>query len=84
MPSITTPNTGRKANLRLMPMQPGDVVSTMADVSELEKAIDFHPQTTIARGVAQFASWHMQYYKSAAAPTTAQHVSTGTPPKANV
>src|SRR5438876_113326 len=38
---------GRKAKLELLPMQPGDVPSTMADVSELEKAVGFRPRITV-------------------------------------
>jgi len=45
---------GRKANMELLPMQPGDVPSTMADVTELEAAVGFRPNTTIQDGVARF------------------------------
>lgn len=54
---------GREAKLDLMPMQPGDVVSTQADVSELESAVGFHPTTTIEQGVAAFVTWYKQYYR---------------------
>ena len=43
-------------------MQPGDVPSTMADVSELERAVGFRPQTSIEDGVAAFVAWYMAYY----------------------
>ncbi|HMC22602.1 MAG TPA: NAD-dependent epimerase/dehydratase family protein, partial [Thermoanaerobaculia bacterium] len=53
---------GRKAQLDLLPMQPGDVPSTMADVSELEHATGFRPQTTVEEGIAQFVKWYREYY----------------------
>ena len=54
---------GRKAKLDLLPMQPGDMPSTMADVSELERAVGFRPKTTIEDGVAAFVRWYTEYYK---------------------
>jgi len=53
---------GRKAKLDLMPMQPGDVPSTMADVSSLERATGFRPKTTIEEGIAAFVKWYREYY----------------------
>ncbi|HEV7571805.1 MAG TPA: NAD-dependent epimerase [Thermoanaerobaculia bacterium] len=54
---------GRKATLDLLPMQPGDVVSTRADVSELEQAVGFHPSITIAEGIARFVTWYKDYFQ---------------------
>jgi UDP-glucuronate 4-epimerase len=54
---------GRKATLDLLPMQPGDVVSTRADVSELEAAVGFHPSITIAEGIARFVTWYKDYFQ---------------------
>lgn len=54
---------GRKAQLDLLPMQPGDVVSTRADVSELEKAVGFHPSITIGEGIARFVTWYKDYFQ---------------------
>jgi UDP-glucuronate 4-epimerase len=53
---------GRKAQLELLPMQPGDVPSTMADVSELENAVGFRPNTTIDEGIGRFVAWYKEYY----------------------
>src|SRR5256714_14794285 len=53
---------GRKAKLDLMPMQPGDVPSTMADVSDLEKVTGFRPKTTVEEGIAAFVKWYREYY----------------------
>jgi UDP-glucuronate 4-epimerase len=54
---------GRKAEMRLLPMQPGDVRSTMADVSELEAAVGFRPRTSVEEGVARFVAWYREFYK---------------------
>ncbi len=54
---------GRKAKLDLLPMQPGDVPSTMADVSELEAAIGFRPKTSVEDGIAKFVAWYRDFYR---------------------
>jgi UDP-glucuronate 4-epimerase len=54
---------GKKAKMELLPMQPGDVPSTMADVSELEEAVGFRPSTTVREGIAAFVKWYKEYYK---------------------
>ncbi|MCU1347517.1 MAG: protein CapI, partial [Acidobacteria bacterium] len=53
---------GKPAKIDLLPMQPGDVVSTMADVSELERAVGFRPHTSIEEGVARFIEWYKEFY----------------------
>jgi UDP-glucuronate 4-epimerase len=53
---------GQKADMEFLPMQPGDVVSTMADVSELETAVGFRPQTPLATGIARFVEWYREYF----------------------
>ncbi len=53
---------GKKAKMNLMPMQPGDVPSTMADVGELEAAVGFRPSTTIREGIGRFVNWYKEYY----------------------
>lgn len=47
----------------LLPMQPGDVYQTYADVSELEKDFGFKPATTLEEGLKSFAAWYKGYYK---------------------
>jgi len=54
---------GRKAIIDLLPMQPGDVKATIADVSDLEQALRFRPRTTIEEGVAKFVDWYKEYYE---------------------
>jgi UDP-glucuronate 4-epimerase len=53
---------GRKAKMELLPMQPGDVPSTMADVSELEAAVGFRPKTSVEDGIARFVEWYRDFY----------------------
>jgi len=53
----------RKAVLELLPMQPGDVKATTADVSDLEQAVGFRPRTSVEEGVAKFVAWYKDYYK---------------------
>ncbi len=54
---------GKKAKLELLPMQPGDVPATYADVSDLEAAVGFRPATTVEDGVSRFVEWYREYYK---------------------
>jgi len=54
---------GRKAQLELLPMQAGDVRATFADVSELQQAVGYKPQTPIEVGVQRFAEWYQAYYR---------------------
>jgi UDP-glucuronate 4-epimerase len=53
---------GRKAQCELLPMQPGDVPETCADVSDLEQAVGFRPATAIEEGVRRFAEWYRNYH----------------------
>ncbi|MDB5448890.1 MAG: NAD-dependent epimerase/dehydratase family protein [Phenylobacterium sp.] len=53
---------GRKAELNLLPMQPGDVARTEADVEETKAALDYAPSTPIEVGVGKFVDWYLDYY----------------------
>ncbi|MBV1910506.1 MAG: NAD-dependent epimerase [Kangiellaceae bacterium] len=53
---------GKKAIKNFMPMQPGDVPSTCADVSELEEAVGFKPNTSIQTGIDNFMAWYKEYF----------------------
>lgn len=53
---------GMKARRRLLPMQPGDVPATCADVSALTALIDFTPRTDMREGVRRFVDWYRAYY----------------------
>lgn len=52
---------GKKAERELLPLQPGDVTATYADVTDLVADFDYQPNTTINEGVARFVDWYMQY-----------------------
>jgi len=54
---------GKKATMEFLPIQPGDVVSTMADVSELEQAVGFRPSTPLREGISRFVEWYKEYYR---------------------
>lgn len=54
---------GRKAKYNLMDIQPGDVPATHASTVELEKYIDFRPNTSIAQGIENFYRWYSNYWR---------------------
>lgn len=54
---------GRKAEINLMPMQPGDVARTEADTAETRAVLDYAPSTTIEEGVGRFVDWYRAYYR---------------------
>ena len=54
---------GKKAQIEMLPMQPGDVPATMADVSALEADTGYRPKTTVEEGVPRFVEWYRRYYK---------------------
>lgn len=53
---------GRKAQMNLLPLQPGDVPDTYADVSELVQDVGYHPATSVESGVAAFVDWYIHHY----------------------
>ena len=53
---------GRKAELRFLPMQDGDVPATYADVDALARWVQFRPSTPIDEGLKRFAAWYRAYY----------------------
>ena len=53
---------GIEAKKEYLPMQPGDVYQTYADVSELEKNFNFKPQTSIREGLTEFVNWYREFY----------------------
>ena len=54
---------GRKAETELLPMQPGDVAETCADIEDLARAVGFRPATGIEDGVRKFVAWYRDYYR---------------------
>jgi UDP-glucuronate 4-epimerase len=53
---------GKKAVKRLLPAQPGDVISTAADVDDLARDVGFAPSTPIEVGIRRFVDWYRGYY----------------------
>ncbi|MEO0548150.1 MAG: NAD-dependent epimerase [Pseudomonadota bacterium] len=53
----------KKAEIEYLPMQLGDVPNTFADVSELQKAVNYTPPTGVEKGVKAFVDWYRLYYK---------------------
>ena len=52
---------GVKAQMNFLPLQPGDVPDTLADCSDLERAVGFQPSTPIEEGVRRFVAWYREY-----------------------
>ncbi|MEL7310043.1 MAG: NAD-dependent epimerase [Pseudomonadota bacterium] len=55
---------GKKADMNLLPLQPGDVPDTYADVEDLIADVDYKPATPIEVGVKNFVDWYREYYKT--------------------
>lgn len=53
---------GKTAEKELLPLQPGDVPDTFADVDDLVRDFDYKPATSIEQGIGEFAKWFMDYY----------------------
>jgi len=53
---------GKKAKINYLPMQPGDVLATFADIDELAQAVDYRPVTSIEEGLHKFVQWYREYY----------------------
>jgi UDP-glucuronate 4-epimerase len=53
---------GKKAIKEFLPMQPGDVLDTYCDVSDLEKDFGYRPKTTLKEGLKAFVEWYKEYY----------------------
>lgn len=55
--------TGKKAEKNFLPIQPGDVVKTWANVTDLKNNFDYKPNTSIEKGVSMFIDWYKEFYK---------------------
>ena len=53
---------GKKAEKNMLPLQPGDVPATYADVSDLVRDVDYKPDMPIEQGIANFVDWYRGYY----------------------
>ena len=54
---------GKKAEMNLLPLQPGDVPDTYADVDDLVEQFDYKPSTSVEEGVARFIRWYREYFE---------------------
>ncbi|MBH0205117.1 MAG: NAD-dependent epimerase [Nitrospira sp.] len=54
---------GKKAEKKLMPLQPGDVPATYADIEDLTRDVGFVPATPIEEGIAHFVKWYREFYR---------------------
>jgi UDP-glucuronate 4-epimerase len=53
---------GKKSKKNLLPIQPGDVPETYADVGDLAEDVGFKPATPIEEGIKKFVEWYREYY----------------------
>ncbi|PZO79070.1 MAG: capsular biosynthesis protein CpsI, partial [Micavibrio aeruginosavorus] len=61
--NILEEETGIKAKTEMLPMQPGDVYATYANVDALNEAVNFRPATPLEKGLRDFVTWYRDYYK---------------------
>lgn len=61
--SVLEDKLGQKAEKHYMEMQPGDVVRTYADTTDLEQAINFKPKTSIEEGLGKYVEWYREFYQ---------------------
>jgi UDP-glucuronate 4-epimerase len=54
---------GRAAIKDMLPMQPGDVTATFADVGDLMRDVGFRPETSIEDGIRSFVAWYRDHYR---------------------
>ncbi len=54
---------GKKAKKKLLPIQPGDVPATYADIEDLSRGVGFKPATPIEVGIPRFVQWYREFYK---------------------
>jgi UDP-glucuronate 4-epimerase len=54
---------GKKAEQNLLPLQPGDVPDTYANVEDLVRDVDYKPETSVEDGIKRFVEWYLEYYQ---------------------
>jgi len=54
---------GKRAEKEFLPMQPGDVYQTYADVTDLMADVGFKPETSLRQGIGRFMDWYKEYYR---------------------
>ena len=53
---------GKKAKIKFLPLQPGDVKNTNADINKISKSLNYKPRTSISDGVDKFVNWYKEFY----------------------
>ncbi len=61
---------GKKAVKNMLPLQPGDVPDTFADVEDLVRDVGYKPATPVEVGIRRFVDWYLEYYKTQRAAAT--------------
>ena len=61
--AIVEEELGQTAEKNMMPLQPGDVAETFADIEKSRKLLGFDPKTSLREGIRKFLSWYREYYK---------------------
>jgi UDP-glucuronate 4-epimerase len=56
-------NLSKSAKLKFLPLQKGDVHTTIADASKLENFINYKPSTSIEHGIKEFIDWYFKYFR---------------------
>ena len=56
-------STGKKAIKEYLPMQPGDVQKTFANIDKAGQSLGFVPSTSVEEGIKKFVNWYMEYYE---------------------
>jgi UDP-glucuronate 4-epimerase len=54
---------GIEAKKEFLPLQPGDVVTTFADIADIQRDLGYMPHTSIQEGIKQFIDWYKNYYQ---------------------
>ncbi len=62
--NILEKNLGKLAKKEFLPMQPGDVLKTWANIDELEMQFNYKPHTSLESGISKFCKWFLDYYKN--------------------
>ena len=60
---IIEERVGKKAEKNLLPLQPGDVPATYANVDDLIEDVGYKPSTTVEDGIANFVDWYRDFYQ---------------------
>ena len=56
-------STGKKAIKEYLPMQPGDVQKTFANIDKARESLGFVPSTSVEEGIKKFVNWYIEYYE---------------------